>query len=89
MTKMKHRMVKDLVSGKCLNTNKETSTTAFFICIIFIRFVGAAKGPPLLSSDYARKPVSGGRGVGQIEYSSCYGNYLSEAEIKYLHQLPG
>ena len=54
MTKMQHRMVKDLVSGKCLNTNKETSATAFFICIIFIRFftfVRAAKGPPLLSSD--------------------------------------
>ena len=50
MTKIKHRiLVKDLVSG-----NKETSATAFIICIIFIRFftfVGAAKGPPLLSSD--------------------------------------
>ena len=54
MTKMKHRMIKGLVSGKCLNTNKETSATAFFICIIFIRyftFLGAAKGPPLLCSD--------------------------------------
>lgn len=54
--------MKDLVSGKCVHTNKETSATAFFICIIFIyffTFVGPVKGPPLLFSDRARKPVSG------------------------------